>query len=116
MFLNDWAESGLAGMLGDFGITEQEAGLVGATILLATYTYEDYSGSAYVLFQRDGKLYEVHGSHCSCFGLSETDYYGNSTSQWDPEETTVKAVLRRIDSYVFDGAREELRQLLERLA
>ena len=55
-------------------------------ILLADYTYEDYSGSAYVLFERAGKLYEVVGSHCSCFGLE---------GQWKPEETTWAALAMR---------------------
>lgn len=55
-------------------------------LLLATYTYEDYSGDAFVLFQRDGKLYEVHGSHCSCNGLED---------QWEPEQTTWEALALR---------------------
>ena len=62
-----------------------ESTLDGANILLASYTYEDYSGSAYVLFERDGTLYEVVGSHCSCMGLEE---------QWEPEETSVAALVR----------------------
>lgn len=52
-------------------------------VLYATYTYEDYEGSAYVLFQRDGKLYEVHGGHCSCYGLE---------GQWEPDETMWEAL------------------------
>jgi len=38
-----------------------------------------------VLFKRGGKLYDVNGSHCSCFGLED---------QWLPEETTVAALYR----------------------
>lgn len=38
-------------------------------IIFASYTYEDYSGDAILLWERDGKLYEVTGSHCSCNGL-----------------------------------------------
>lgn len=45
-----------------------------------------YSGSAHVLFVRDGKLYEVNGSHCSCYGLE---------GQWYPEETSVEAIRAR---------------------
>ena len=106
MFLNDWAESGVNGLMCDFCIGEEE--LVGVEILFATYTYEDYSGFAYVLFQRDGKLYEVVASHCSCYGLEE---------QWEPEETTVEAVSRRADTaYEFEGGRAELRELLKTLS
>jgi len=48
-------------------------------ILYASYTYEDYSGSSEVYFydKRDGLFYEVHGGHCSCYGLED---------QWEPEE------------------------------
>ncbi len=94
VYLHDWAESGQAGMLEDFGIGEDA--LNGAEVLVASYTYEDYSGDAYVLFARDGKLWEVHGGHCSCYGLSEQDYYGDATTQWQPEETTAEAVLARL--------------------
>ncbi len=60
--------------------------LEGAKVLYASYEYEDYSGSAFVLFERNGKLYEVNGSHCSCYGLE---------GQWEPEETFVEAIDRR---------------------
>ena len=56
-------------------------------ILLAFYEYEDYSGSAFVLFEKNGKLFEVNGGHCSCYGLE---------GQWNPEETTKEALLHRI--------------------
>lgn len=52
-------------------------------ILIASYDVDDYSGEAFVLFERDGRLFEVNGSHCSCHGLEE---------QWDPEETTAGAL------------------------
>ena len=47
-------------------------------ILYADYTYEDYSGYSEVYFfdKRDGLFYEVHGGHCSCYGLED---------QWEPE-------------------------------
>lgn len=57
-------------------------------ILLAWYGYGDYDGSAFVLFERGGKLYEVNGGHCSCYGLED---------QWDPEETSVDAILHRLE-------------------
>jgi len=64
-------------------------------ILVAAYEYENYEGSALVIFEQDGKLYEVVGGHCSCYGLSESSYSGETDSQWDPEETTAAAILMR---------------------
>lgn len=66
--------------------------LDGANVLLAWYGYGDYCGSSYVLFEKDGKLYENFGSHCSCNGLEE---------QWEPEETTWAALSMR-DLYGSD--------------
>jgi len=61
-------------------------------ILFAYYTYEDYSGTAFVLFERGGKLYEVNASHCSCYGLE---------GQFEPEETTVEAIIFRLENGGF---------------
>lgn len=46
---------------------------------LAHYDVDGYDGSAFVLIENTdtGKLYEIHGSHCSCNGLE---------GQWEPEE------------------------------
>lgn len=55
-------------------------------VIYAEYTYEDYSGRAWVLYQRGGTLYEAFGSHCSCHGLE---------GQWEPEETTLEAIMMR---------------------
>lgn len=57
-------------------------------ILFAFYEYISYSGEAFVLFEQNGKLYEVNGSHCSCYGLE---------GQWVPEETTVEAIKYRLE-------------------
>lgn len=48
-------------------------------ILFAFYDIDYYEGSAYVLFEEDGKLYEVFGGHCSCYGLE---------GQWGTTEVT----------------------------
>lgn len=87
IYLHDWAGSGEAGMLADFEI--DKAALDGATVLVASYTYEDYSGDAYVLFERGGNLFEVHGGHCSCYGLE---------GQWEPEEADADAIRHRISA------------------
>lgn len=82
-------------VISEFGI--DAASLDGAEILLAYYHIGDYGcdSSAFVLYEKDGKLFEVHGAHCSCHGLSEIDYSGSVGSQWDPEETTVEALEHR---------------------
>ena len=60
----------------------------GENILFAWYGGGSYDGSAFVLFERDGQLYEVNGGHCSCYGLE---------GQWEPEETSVAALMHRIN-------------------
>lgn len=84
-------------------------------ILLGSYTYEDYSGNAFVLFRRksDGKLYEVNGSHCSCYGLE---------GQWAPEECTIAELRHRLvngrlgrDFYDRNEFADELSSLLDML-
>ena len=72
-------------VIDQFEIDQNE--LNGAFILYATYEIDGYEGSAFVLFSRDGQLYEVHGGHCSCMGLE---------GQWEPEETTVDALVHCI--------------------
>jgi hypothetical protein len=57
-------------------------------VLMAVYHYEDYNGEAMVIFKKDGKLYEVNSSHCSCNGLE---------GSWLAEETNYEALLVRPD-------------------
>lgn len=85
----------------------------GAEILLASYGTPAYEGYAFVLFKRDGKLFEVNGSHCSCYGLE---------GQWEPEETTVEALRHRMKygrlgsgGYDENPFADELRQVLDSL-
>lgn len=81
--------------LGDFedeqdvinSFEETQNVLNGAHVLLAHYEIDGYEGSAFVLFERDGKFYEVNGGHCSCYGLE---------GQWEPEETSVAELVHRI--------------------
>lgn len=56
-------------------------------VLFASYGAENYSGSAFVLFEQGGKLYETHGNHCSCYGLE---------GQWNPEEVDLKELEHRL--------------------
>jgi len=61
-------------------------------ILFASYGQDNYSGDAWVLFEEDGKLYEVNGSHCSCFGLE---------GQWEAEEVVLKELENRLTKGTF---------------
>lgn len=94
-------------------ITKYCKELVGVTILYADYTYGDYSGDAFILFHKKDdqgnlKLYEVNGSHCSCYGLE---------NQWQPEETTVKALRMRAENGwgILNKENEDLMYILELL-
>jgi hypothetical protein len=68
----------------------------GVKIIYADYFYEDYSGSSQVFFKQDGKIYEVRGGHCSCYGLE---------GQFDPTEIT-KEMAKRIvcEGTAYDDA------------
>ncbi len=64
-----------------FEISQED--LKDTEVLLAQYETGNYEGSAYVLFRRDGRLYDVEGSHCSCNGLED---------QWVPVETCIEKI------------------------
>lgn len=126
IFLNDWAGSTAIDVFTDFdgerwsAYREEDAIPVqdkpqyqGVEVLLASYSYENYSGDAFVLFRKDGKLYEVNGGHCSCYGLE---------GQWIPEETTIAELKHRIekgglgrDTYCGNEFATELSVLLDEL-
>lgn len=54
-------------------------------IVYAAYDCQGYDGSALIVFERDGKLFENNDGHCSCNGLDS----------WEPEETTPEALMIR---------------------
>lgn len=75
-------------------------------VLASEYTYENWNGSAFVLYEEGGKLYVVHGSHCSCYGLE---------GQWDPEETTVEEIEHQLENgYIYNGYQTEIREALSK--
>lgn len=82
IFHNNWQDSQLKGMAGDFGVLP--ATFDGLDIVFADYTCRSYTGEARVYYRKDGIWFEVHGSHCSCYGLE---------GQWEPEQTTKEALL-----------------------
>ena len=88
----------LEDVVSNFNLSSEQ--LEGVEILYAMYDSADYEGWAEVIFRKDGKLYEVHGSHCSCYGLED---------QWEPTETTAAAVLMRLN--VSNEAKEILQNL-----
>jgi hypothetical protein len=111
IYLNDWQDK--AAMAADFDVEQSEIEHV--DVLLASYGYENYSGDAFVLFRdtRDGKLYELYGSHCSCYGLE---------GQWAPEECDLAALKHRLtegslgnDKWSGNMFSVELAQVLEGL-
>lgn len=55
-------------------------------VLFAAYDGSGYDGTALIVFRRDGKLYEVSASHCSCNGLE---------GEWSPTEINGPYLLKR---------------------
>lgn len=86
----------------------QEPEVLDYDILLAYYHNEDYGcdGSAYVLAMKDGKLFEVEGGHCSCYGLE---------GQWKPSEVSVAYLLMRLERGGFPVDCDLVRQVIESL-
>ena len=81
--------------------------LDGCEILYYRYSYVNYSGNAFVLYRRNNVLYEVNGTHCSCYSLS---------GQWEPEETTKEALEHRLKQGYFYGVnKEELKKVLSKI-
>jgi len=68
----------------------------------------DYEMWAHVLFRNatNGKVYEVHGSHCSCYGLEH---------QWEPSEVSIHDVVRDLSNPANQewGARGVVRERLK---
>lgn len=84
VYLGDW--DGVDDMLRDFAVDKSV--LEGYQVIVAAYTYECYSGSAFVLLKKGHKYYEVHGSHCSCYGLED---------QFDIEESSKASLKHRVE-------------------
>lgn len=84
VYLGNW--DGLDDVLRDFAVDKSV--VKGYRVIVAGYSYEDYSGSAFVLLKKGHKYYEVHGSHCSCYGLE---------GQFDIEESSKASLKHRVD-------------------
>lgn len=121
LFLNNWDSK--ESMIADFEnvydkeklTPEQIAKYDHVDVILASYGTDNYMGDAYVLFRNknDGKLYENHGSHCSCYGLED---------QWGEEETTLESIKLRVtegslgsDDYSDNVFKDEIRAVIQEL-
>jgi hypothetical protein len=61
-------------------------------VLFASYGQDNYQGDAWVLFEENGKLFEVNGGHCSCYGLE---------GQWEAEEVVLAELENRLTKGTF---------------
>lgn len=86
-------------LMSNFSLSDKD--MEGVQIVFAAYENESYEGYALVIFSKDGKLYEVNGSHCSCYGLE---------NQWTPEETSLDAL--RMRKYSYGELQYDLEQFL----
>ncbi|MDH5425968.1 MAG: hypothetical protein OEY29_13315 [Gammaproteobacteria bacterium] len=84
-WLNDWCGADKSVLEKLFGLKNKQ--LSDIDILLASYKEGDYSGYGFILFAIGQDFYEVNVSHDS-----ECEFDG----QWQPEETTIEALLYRL--------------------
>lgn len=109
IYFNDWASLNWENLKGKEALQKDfEFTLTDEKIIFASYYTGGYEGRAYVLFEQDGKLYEVFGGHCSCYGLED---------QWNPEEINLEYIPKRIElidkDYQFDDLNREQKRLLK---
>jgi hypothetical protein len=99
IYLNDWSNK--EDVAKDFEYDD----IKNLNILFADYQNQCYEGEAFVLFEKDGKLFEVIGSHCSCYGLE---------GQFDPEEVCLEALEHRLikGNYSRDIFSTQLKEFL----
>lgn len=101
----------MRGLRQAFGLTANQ--LRDSEILLAAYGRDEFGGEAFVLYRCAGVLYEVNALRGSDEGL---------IGQWEPEETTVRALMHRLDKGLLGRTHrsnpfvDELRLLLAQLA
>lgn len=116
VFLHNWKrENDVYEDFSDNGYDEAEVtkfriALGDITILFASYGTDNYSGDAFVLIERNGKLYEINGYHCSCYGLE---------GQWEEEEVVLEEIANRLitgemgtDDWAGNEFNKELRDFL----
>lgn len=83
-------------------IYEYPKELEGAELLFLRLDEPCYSGSLMAIYRKDGKLFENHDSHCSCYGFES----------WGPEETTIEALEKRKPEKSFEWEHERLSKFI----
>lgn len=96
-YINDWKSkeeviNDFSGDRWDYSSDPDTSFGDNANILFASYSCANYTGDAWVLFEQGGKLYEVNGGHCSCYGLE---------GQWNPEEVVLEELENRLINGTF---------------
>ena len=90
---------------GEYDVPKAEVAKFNILIAYESVGAYGCDSSSFFLLQDDkGNLYEVHGSHCSCYGFE---------GQWEPEPTTVEYLTS--DKFYFncgghDGCEDENRR------
>ena len=119
IYMNDWSNAHKENIIDDFEElywkseeekTEIIKGYDVINILFASYGNANYTGDAWVLFEKNGKLYEINAGHCSCYGLE---------GQWEPEEVQLIELENRLlngtfgeDDWSDNNFKEELCKFL----
>ena len=57
-------------------------------ILFTNYSCENCEGKAWILLEKEGKLFEVNAEHCSCYGVE---------GQWEPEQVSLEELKHRLE-------------------
>lgn len=67
--------------------------LEGIHLIVAGMWEDSYDAHAFIVFEREGKVFEVQSAHCSCYGHE---------GQWEPIERPIEAIVKSAD-YVLAG-------------
>lgn len=86
------------------GAKEITDDLYNSRLIVASYTHESYEGSAFVLYEKGGKYFEVSAGHCSCNGLEE---------QWSPSEVTLKELVNHRKYGIPEMAQKYIKELYD---
>jgi len=112
IYLADWYSSkwgnnvGIEALRNDFRLRNGE--LEGVNIIIGYYDYDNYYGKAFVLYEKEGKLFEVNATHCSCYGLE---------GSWYPEEVSLVELRNRLENGTYfnfstDNFKETMKQVV----
>ena len=94
LYLNDFKDFTQDEILDEFEVDEKDR--KGIEVLFASYGNESYDGEAFLLVEKDNKLYEVNADHCSCYGLED---------QFELEETSIELIeyrLKNVENFGSD--------------